>query len=310
LCCSYKRSALSFAAGQSSGEEKGDTVIYKRGSIYRTKFQHAGRMIYKSTGPTSATKARQVEARLRSELALRNFGILERKPMLTVAQFLTERLLPWADSTFRAQPKTLSYYRNGVARLLKCSELAQSELDAAHSHAASYVAYRQACRLMVSSINRELQVLRRALRLALEWNVLERAATIRLLPGEAHREHVISPAEEQQYLAMASPLLCDVATTLFDSGMRPEECFRMRWENLVWINARHGTIRITRGKSKAARRMIPMTPRVREILERRYALAGQPAEGFVWTAPTKEWPCRAQHLEKTAHEGSALVQGA
>ncbi|HXY08778.1 MAG TPA: site-specific integrase [Terriglobales bacterium] len=151
---------------------------------------------------------------------------------------------------------------------------------------------------LVSSINRELQVLRRALRLALEWNVLERAATIRLLPGEAHREHVISPVEEQQYLAVASPLLCDVATILFDSGMRPEECFRMRWENLAWINGRHGTIRVACGKTKAARRTIPMTPRVRAILERRYKLAGQPAEGFVWTAPTKSGHIEPSTLKK------------
>ena len=54
-------------------------MIYKRGSIYWTKFQHAGRMIYKSTGQTSGTKARQVEARLRSELAMGYFGILARR---------------------------------------------------------------------------------------------------------------------------------------------------------------------------------------------------------------------------------------
>jgi integrase len=273
-------------------------MTYKRGGVWWIKFQHQGRMIYRSSGQTSRIKARQVEAKLRSELALGHYGILEREPMPTVAQFLTERLLPWADSTFTAKPKTLSYYRNGVARLLEYSELAQSKLDVAHSHAAGYVAYRQARRLLVSSINRELQVLRRALRLALEWNILERAATIRLLPGEAHREHIITPAEEKTYLAVASPLLCDVATVLFHSGMRPEECFRMRWENLEWINGRHGMIRITRGKSKAARRTIPMTPRVREILERRYEVAGQPAEGFVWTAATKSGHIEPSTLKK------------
>jgi len=103
---------------------------------------------------------------------------------------------------------------------------------------------------------------------------------------------------KRMQVAVASPLLCDVATILFDSGMRPEECFRMRWENLAWINGRHGTIRVACGKTKAARRTIPMTPRVRAILERRYKLAGQPAEGFVWTAPTKSGHIEPSTLKK------------
>ena len=69
-------------------------MIYKRGKYYWTKFQHAGRMIYKSTGQTSATKARQVEARLRSELAMGHYGILERKSIPALAQFIRERIEP------------------------------------------------------------------------------------------------------------------------------------------------------------------------------------------------------------------------
>jgi len=69
-------------------------MIYKRGSVYWAKFQHQGRMIYKSTGLASATKARQVEARLRSELALGHYGILERKTIPTLAQFIHERIAP------------------------------------------------------------------------------------------------------------------------------------------------------------------------------------------------------------------------
>jgi hypothetical protein len=75
-------------------------VIYKRGKTYWTKFQHAGRMIYKSTGQTSATKARQCEAKLRSELAMGNFGILARKAVPTLAEFCSDRVEPWAKSTF------------------------------------------------------------------------------------------------------------------------------------------------------------------------------------------------------------------
>lgn len=45
---------------------------------------------------------------------------------------------------------------------------------------------------------------------------------------------------------------------------------------------------ISRGKTKAARRALPMTPRVRMMLEQRWKDAGKPAEGWVWPADTKD----------------------
>src|SRR5262250_1832398 len=99
-------------------------MIYKRGSIYWTKFQHQGRMIYKSTGQTSATKARQVEARLRSELAMGNFGILQQKPMLTLADFLTQRIQPWAHSR-SAWP----WYWSGIRPLLQAKSISSIALN-------------------------------------------------------------------------------------------------------------------------------------------------------------------------------------
>ena len=76
--------------------------------------------------------------------------------------------------------------------------------------------------------------------------------------------------------------------------MRPEECFRLRWESVTWTNGRHGTVLITHGKTAAARRVLPVTPRVRAVLETRWEKAEQPEEGWVFTAPTK-----SGHVEKS-----------
>jgi integrase len=75
--------------------------------------------------------------------------------------------------------------------------------------------------------------------------------------------------------------------------MRPEECHHLAWENLNWDAGRHGTIMITRGKTKAARRLLPMTPRVRLVLELRWESAGKPASGWVWPANTRS--CHMEH---------------
>jgi len=62
-------------------------MILKRGKTYHCKFQHDGRVIWRSTGQTSATKARQFEARLRSELAMGHVGILQKKTMRWLSEF-------------------------------------------------------------------------------------------------------------------------------------------------------------------------------------------------------------------------------
>jgi integrase len=73
-------------------------------------------------------------------------------------------------------------------------------------------------------------VLRRILNLSVEWGVLPTAPKIKVLPGERRRERVIAPEEEARYLTAAPEPLASIASVLADTGMRPEECFRLRRE--------------------------------------------------------------------------------
>jgi integrase len=120
----------------------------------------------------------------------------------------------------------------------------------------------------------------------------------RLLPGERHRERVVTLQEESKYLSAAPELVASIATVLCDTGLRPEECFRLRWEKITWANGRHGTLLVTHGKTAAARRVLPMTPRVRGILETRWEAASKPVEGWVWGAPTRSGHVESSSLKK------------
>ena len=111
-------------------------------------------------------------------------------------------------------------------------------------------------------------------------------------------DRVISSEEEARYLAAASPLLAEVATLLVDSGMRPDECFRLRWENVAWVNGRHGCMQGTHGKTVSARRVLPMTLRVRSILEARWIGTRKPEDGWIWPAPTKSGHIEPSTLKK------------
>jgi integrase len=132
------------------------------------------------------------------------------------------------------------------------------------------------------------------MRLAAQWGAIEVAPLVKMLPGERHREHVVKVEEEARYLAAATEPLGSVAAVLTDTGMRPDECYRLRWESVTWTNGRNGTILVTHGKTAAARRVLPLTARARKILQARWEAAGSPAEGWVWSAPT-----RSGHFEKS-----------
>jgi hypothetical protein len=112
-----------------------------------------------------------------------------------------------------------------------------------------------------------------------EWGAAETSPKIKLLSGERHRERVVTLQEEAKYLSAAPEPVASIASVLCDTGLRPEECFRLRWEAITWVNGRNGVLLVTHGKTAAARRVLPMTPRVRDILETRWEASGKPAEG-------------------------------
>jgi len=136
---------------------------------------------------------------------------------------------------------------------------------------------------------------------------LDAAPQIKMLPGERHRERVVSPEEEARYLAASPEPLASIAAVLADTGMRPEECFRLCWEAVTWVNGRHGTLFVTHGKTAAARRVLPMTPRVRAILESRWERAGKPTEGWIWPAKTRSGHVEVSSLRKHHTKAFELI---
>jgi integrase len=268
--------------------------IYKRGRIYWYKFMWNGKMVRESTRQTSQNTARQVEAAHRASLAKGEVGIREKKTVPTLADFISQRFEPWAEAS--TSTKTwIDYYRPGIRTIQTYKRLANLRLNEITSEkAAEFAAWRQSAGLQVSSVNSSLQVLRRIMRLAAQWGATEVPPIIKMLPGERHREHVVKPDEEARYLAAAPEPVGSVAAVLTDTGMRPDECYRLRWEAVTWTNGRNGTVLVTHGKTEAARRVLPLTVRVKNVLQARWEAAGMPAEGWVWSAPT-----RSGHFEKS-----------
>jgi integrase len=240
-----------------------------------------------------------MESAHRTALAKGEVGIREKKIVPTLAEFMENKFKPWVEATFREKPRTQIWYLGGPRRFSEFAPLAKARLSEITSETIrAYIGKRQTDGLNVTSINRELQILRRILRLAVEWGAADSTVKIKMLPGERRRERVITPEEETKYLAAAPEPLASIATVLADTGLRPDECFRLRWESIAWVNGRYGTLLVTHGKTAAARRVLPMTPRVRTVLEARRNAAGRPEEGWVWPAGTRSGHAEPSSLRK------------
>jgi len=271
--------------------------IYKRGNVYWYDFVFNGVRQQGSTKQGNQRVAQQIEAAERTRLAKGEVGIKDRKPIPTFAEYAKQfRAKMMTDHA--AKPKTAAHYCNGLNRLLEFETLRTAKLDEIGRQLVDdYISFRSKATIgkkkkkpiKVASINRELEALRRLLNVSVENGIIASHPKISRLKGEKGRDRVLDHAEEQAYLMAAKQPLRDVATIIVDTGMRPEEVFRMCWENVHFEpagNARFGRIFNPFGKTENARRNVSMTQRVRALLEMRHEQQARPVEGWVFPAAT------------------------
>lgn len=207
--------------------------------------------------------------------------------MPTLKDFLENRFLPDAETRHKAKPGTYRYYQQSSGMLGK-SQLADLRLDElTEEHAQLYATeYR---RLSPSGINRGLRTLRRALNLAYKWNVIDRPVKIELAKGENQRERVLTHAELIAYLSACAQPWHDCATIIVNEAMRPGEVFALRWPAVLFSDGKEesGMIQVADGKSKAARRVLPMTPVVYRLLKVRHEAQGFPDDGWIFPSASR-----------------------
>jgi integrase len=261
-------------------------MIYKpKGRrYYMTKFMWKGEIVCKSTRATTAKDARSIESKLRSELACGNWGILEPKPTPTLSDFLKKDFIPYSETKHATKPATLRYYKTG-AKSLTNSTIGQLKLNEITDQHAQQYAARQSHHLSPSTVNCGLRTLRRAVYLASEWGKLDRRPKITLAKGERMRERALTDAEIKLYLEACEQPWRDCVRLMLGTAARPGEIFALRWER-IQLNGSGGLLQITDGKSKAARRMLPLVPAVYLSLKARWQAANQPEEGWVFPADT------------------------
>lgn len=125
---------------------------------------------------------------------------------------------------------------------------------------------------------------------------------VAFLPEGNGRLRVVSFGEELAYLAKASQPLKDIAEVILDTGLRPEEVFRIRLEDLDFGRR---TIFNPFGKTRAARRS--MTDVVASLLRERVKKAEKRGSPYVFSSPTD--PARPIGSVRKAHDAAVENAG-
>jgi integrase len=100
---------------------------------------------------------------------------------------------------------------------------------------------------------------------------------------------MVTVEDEKRLLASCKRPLQDVLTIMLDSGLRNGEVIRMRWETINWESAYYFN---PRGKTRRARRLVPLSERVIALLRNIQDQQSRRREG--WVFPSRK--SRSGHI--------------
>jgi integrase len=285
--------------------------IFKRGRVYWFHFLHDGQHVQRSTKQGNPRVARQIEAAFRTALAKGEVGITERKkaPGFKAAM---RSILAWSEQQHKQHPATYRRYKISSAALLRhfgdqpIDRITPEDVERFKTtRAMEYKTVkgkekgsrkRTEQRIMPATVNRELACLKALFNHAIKSDLPVRnpVSRVAFLTEQNEQTRVLSFDEQARYLAATTPMLRDIATLMLETGMRPEEVYRIQPEN---VNLAGWFLFNPFGKTKAARRRVPLTVAARNVLTRRMARLETP---FLFSCDTD--PARPVPKVNNAHD--------
>ena len=247
--------------------------VFKRpdSEYFWFKFSYKGTHYQRSAKVKNKREAEKIEAAFRTLLANGSVGLEDSTPAPTLKEF-SQQFIDFVETRHSDKPATVRFYSHRLSVLLKWEPIRNTKLDRIdEALIARYIGLRRKT-VGIVSVNRELATLRRLLHLAQEWKLIKVLPKIKLLPGEPGRDFILDDATEAQYLAACPPLLRDVAVLLLDTGLRLGEALALQWSAVRLApvgKARYGWVQVDSGKSKNARRTVPLTGKVKQMLVER-----------------------------------------
>lgn len=272
-------------------------MLIKRGDTWYTRLMY-GRVLYQRSLKTrNKAEAARLEAVFRSGLVKKEFGIIDVRDAPTLLELETKLTNNWAANT---APRTAAFYGEHLAVLKRYIPMATcriSSIDSAMIE--NFIQWRLKEKVSPTTCNHSLRTLRRILYLAKKWAMIRDVPAISLLPNENVREAVITDwmlDKMVKWVAKAYPksTMQHLLVFLVDSGLRISEACNLQRTHVTYDgDLKPVSVRVVAGKSKYARRTVPLTERAALALEScikrsrsEYCFAGKGGKGHA----TRHYP--------------------
>jgi integrase len=220
----------------------------------------SGKQVCKSTHTTSKRTAKQMLSKWETDVFEGRFHLPRSTP-----PYFEE----WADDFLKrvSHPNTRRRYSSSVGKLnTKFTGVRLSDISA--DHIEEYKEERRAEGVEAATINHDLRVLRRMLRLAERKRLISYnpfAGVEPLKQKSPRTPHIVTFEEEARILALAAPHIRTLVVLILETGLRSHrEALALRWED---VDFDKGTIRVRESKTRAGIRSVPLSSRcTKELL--------------------------------------------
>ncbi len=187
------------------------------------------------------------------------------KPGPLFSWFVEQEFSPWSSQTHRS-PNTHKRYAVSAKSLVGfCGNFPLKDLTPGMVE--RYKLWRIG-QCGPTGVNRDLAALRFMLNFAIRLGYIKDnpVTGVKMLAEPQDRMHVLSHTEERAYLRAASRTLRDVGVLILGTGMRPAEVLSLKCDD---IHLAEQYALVPKGKTRAARRTLPLTENALRVLSRR-----------------------------------------
>ena len=235
-----------------------------------------GRQRSQSTGTSNRRLAEKMLARWTTQVHEGKFQ-LPRSDSPLLKEFASEFLASISHlNTKKRYGCSLVSLENRLGNLSLSSITADSIED--------YKEARLASRVRAATVNRDLAVLRRILKIAQRKRFIGHSpfAEVELLEERKMRRkpHIVTFEEEERILQVAPPHIRVLTVLILETGLRSNrEALVLKWTDVDFVNS---AIRVRESKTAAGIRYVPLSTRCRNELLRWQALHGPRFSEFVF----------------------------
>jgi integrase len=255
--------------------------IYKPNgtSFWHYEFVLNGKRYHKTTKMTNEREARKVANATFTALVKGEVGIGEPKPAPTLRGF-REDFITAVQAEKQDKPKTMQFYTYSFDSLLKYEPLGEASLDSIDERLVQRFtvwALARTCErdgertCSVATVNRWRATLRKALRMARRWKVIQTVPEIPRLKGERERSFVFTEALRKKYDELAPEPLNSFIQFSCEIGICEGEIIDLLKGDVHMTEkadewGHYGYLQIRKGKTEFRKRSLPITARSKEIL--------------------------------------------